>query len=185
MGYISYVNAGWKVPHSGETFHLGEISHLILTAPKLVKISFSTKDFQRHRQTCSISSLSSIVKMRLAMTYELNNEYLVRRFYELKTSFLSLKKLVWRKLRQRIHTQKIIHAEKKMQKSSFVNEKKHLLPCHEATIQQINCYSRWNQLYFLKMVLSKHLCFVVFPDVFFSSFWKIRLKKLSRLAWLI
>ena len=47
------------------------------------------------------------------MTYELNNEYLVRRFYEWKTSFLSLKKLVWRKLMQRIYIQKIIHAEKK------------------------------------------------------------------------
>ena len=29
VGYISDVNTGWKVPNSGETSLLGEISHLI------------------------------------------------------------------------------------------------------------------------------------------------------------
>ena len=36
----------------------------------LVNISFSPKDFQRHQQACSISSLFSIVKIRLTMTIE-------------------------------------------------------------------------------------------------------------------
>ena len=29
VGYFSHVNAGRKVPHSGEKSHLGEMSHLI------------------------------------------------------------------------------------------------------------------------------------------------------------
>ena len=75
--------------------------HAQIFLPKsLVKISFSAKDFQRHRQACTISSFSSIIEIRLAMTHEPDNQYLVRRFYELKTTFLCLKKLVWRKLMQ-------------------------------------------------------------------------------------
>ena len=72
----------------------------IFLPKSLVKISFSAKDFQRHRQACTISSLSSIIEIRLAMTPKPDNQYLVRRFYEWKTSFLCLKKLVWRKLLQ-------------------------------------------------------------------------------------
>ena len=29
LEYFSHVNAVWKVPHSGETSHLGEVFHLI------------------------------------------------------------------------------------------------------------------------------------------------------------
>ena len=72
----------------------------IFLPKSLVKISFSAKDFQRHRQACTISSLSSIIEIRLAMTPKPDNQYLVRRFYEWKTTFLCLKKLVWRKLLQ-------------------------------------------------------------------------------------
>ena len=29
VGYFSHVNAEWKVPHSGDSSHLGEVFHLI------------------------------------------------------------------------------------------------------------------------------------------------------------
>ena len=41
---------------------------------------------------------------------------------------------------------------------------------HKTTIQQMNCYTRWNQLCFYTMVFPKHSSFVAFPEVFFSSF---------------
>ena len=51
--------------------HLKKVFHVQnFLATWLVKISFSPKDLQRHQQACSISSLFSIVKIRLTMTFE-------------------------------------------------------------------------------------------------------------------
>ena len=51
--------------------HLKKVFYIHISLPTwLVKISFSPKDFQRHRQARSISFLSSIAKMRPTMTIE-------------------------------------------------------------------------------------------------------------------
>ena len=42
----------------------------IFLSTRFVKISFSLKYFQRHREACAVSPCFSIVKMRLTMMHE-------------------------------------------------------------------------------------------------------------------
>ena len=83
--------------------HLEKVFHAQIFLPTwLVKIYSNPKVFKKHRQACSISSLSSIVKMRLTMIIEssiMNILYIDYDFHELKTS---LKELIQRKFMQRI-----------------------------------------------------------------------------------
>ena len=59
--------------------HEKSISRIDIFTNSVVKVRFSRKDFQRHRQARSVSSLSAIVKLRLTMTHEsytMNSLYL-------------------------------------------------------------------------------------------------------------
>ena len=76
-------------------------------------------------------------------------------FYEWKTN---LKKFVWWKFMLVIRG---------LRKS---NNLEIFYACQPQNANAIKCYTRWNQLYFSTMVLTKRSCFIVFPEVFFSSF---------------
>ena len=50
VGYVSHVNAGRKVPHSGETSHLGEMSHSYKQPPILSSHFQSKRINKSHKQ---------------------------------------------------------------------------------------------------------------------------------------
>ena len=61
-----------------------------------------------------------------------------------------------------------VHFLVMLQPGSLQHYEKEHLPCHKATVQQINRYTYWNWLYFSTMVLTKH--FVVCLRFYFLLF---------------